>query len=238
MGIQTNIKLRGTVENVIYYQWNGIHCMRTVPQKVRQTKATKKAATDFGVAVKSSALVRAAFQQLMPKTPAERSVIYTTDNAFRKWLQTNPLSNSEEVNGIPFFDGLSFNEETNFRNIFRPGITISRGEGGGLLIRWPEFNPVTFLRAPTGTVKTIIQYIAATVDMTGKEEPRSNAIQIAIPYINEELEGQEFPLKEVTAAKSVALVGMSARYFKDDLQTKPVNMLRWKPAGIIKGFFN
>src|SRR5665213_3254549 len=76
MGKQTNIKLRGTVENIIYYQWKGIHCIRTVPARVRQTKATKKAATDFGMAVKSSAVARSMFSKLMPQQPAGRSVIY------------------------------------------------------------------------------------------------------------------------------------------------------------------
>ncbi len=70
MGKQTNIKLRGTVENTIYYQWRDIHCIRTVPARVRQTKATKKAATNFGIAVKSSAVVRSMFSKLMPQQPA------------------------------------------------------------------------------------------------------------------------------------------------------------------------
>src|SRR5665213_1153418 len=109
MGKQTNIKLRGTVENIIYYQWKGIHCIRTVPARVRQTKATKKAATDFGMAVKSSAVARSMFSKLMPQQPAGRSVIYKVDGAFRQWLQGNPLKDPAPVNEIPFFDGISFN---------------------------------------------------------------------------------------------------------------------------------
>jgi len=51
MGKQKNIRLRCTVENIIYYQWKDIDCMRMVPPKVRQTDSTKKEASNFGVAV-------------------------------------------------------------------------------------------------------------------------------------------------------------------------------------------
>jgi hypothetical protein len=238
MGKQGDIKLRGTMENIIYYQWKGIHCMRTVPEKVRQTKPTKKAASDFGLAVKSAAVVRAALRPLMPQVPADRSIIYSTDNAFRKWLQTNPLNDDNEADGILFFDWVSFNEEVNFKTIVQPKITIARGSEGSLLINWPECNPVNFLRAPNLTVQAVVRYVAVTIGMTGKNEPHCSEAQLAIPYIDQVLPATEILLENVTATKCLALLGMSVSYYKDELQCKPVNMMRWKPAGIVTGFYN
>ena len=102
MGKQTNIKLRGTVENIIYYQWKGIHCMRTVPEKVRQTSNTKKAASVFGMAVRSAATMRAMLRPVLPD-PASRPMMYDLDGAFREWLHTEPLKSSEPADRLPSF---------------------------------------------------------------------------------------------------------------------------------------
>src|SRR6185312_3286516 len=128
MGKQTNIRLRGTVENIIYYQWKGIHCIRTVPARVRQTTNTKKEASNFGSAVKTSAAARALFREILQRLPPSRPLIYKMDGALRKWLQTAPLDERDPVNDIPFFDGLSFNEAVDFRRVMAVPVTISRGD--------------------------------------------------------------------------------------------------------------
>ncbi|KAA9036375.1 hypothetical protein FW778_19290 [Ginsengibacter hankyongi] len=237
MGIQTNIKLRGTVENIIYYQWKGIHCIRTVPAKVRQTKPTKKAAKDFGLAVKSSAVVRYLLRPLMPKD-GDRSVIYKVDGAFRKWLKENPLDNTEPADGIPDFEGLAFNDDCDLQKIVQFQITFSRGASGEVLLQWPACNPVSAIKAPTGTCQLVVQCIAATVDVKAPGRQQSTAINFTIPYRDEMMPGREIVFANATSPQCLALVGMSIRYYKDELQSKPINIMRWKPAGIAASFFN
>jgi hypothetical protein len=237
MGIQTNIKLRGTVENTIYYQWRDIHCMRAVPAKVRQTKPTKKAAKDFGIAVKSSAVVRSLLRPLMPE-PADRSIIYKTDDAFRKWLKENPPGNTEPVNEITYFNGLSFNDNSSIQKILQVKVTIGRGMEGSLLLQWPAFNPVTAIKAPAGTSQVVVQYIAATLNMKQPGQPQCAAANFIIPYADEVLPAKEILFENITGARNLVLVGMAIRYYKDDRQNKPINIMRWKPAGVVGSFYN
>lgn len=238
MGKQTNIKLRGTVANIIFYQWKGIHCIRTVPARVRQTRPTKKAASDFGRAVRSSATVRAAFRQLMPTIPADRSVIYKTDGAFRKWLQGNPLDSAEKVNGIGFFDELSFNDHTRIKRVLNFAISANRGSDGDVLIQWPAFNPLKDIKAPTGTTLVVVNYVMVTINMNSLIQQTPVEETLTIPYTDDKITEKEILFPNATGEKCLALLGMSIRYYRHGLNGLPVNIMRWKPAGVAASFYN
>ncbi len=55
------IPFKGRLGNVISYVRNGKHCLRTVPESVRQTANTRRAAKWFGAASRKGALIRNAF---------------------------------------------------------------------------------------------------------------------------------------------------------------------------------
>ncbi len=52
------IPFTGRLGNIIAYKRNGKHCLRTVPEKVRQTANTRRAAKRFGAASRKGALIR------------------------------------------------------------------------------------------------------------------------------------------------------------------------------------
>ncbi|TWV98685.1 hypothetical protein [Chitinophaga pinensis] len=61
MAIQTSIiPFTGRLGNLIGYRRNGVYYLRSMPQKVRQTMATCRAAKRFGIASKRGALLRKA----------------------------------------------------------------------------------------------------------------------------------------------------------------------------------
>ena len=61
MAKQTGIyKFTGRIDNVIGYRRNGVYCVRTMPETVRQTAATRRAARSFGVASRKGKLIRRA----------------------------------------------------------------------------------------------------------------------------------------------------------------------------------
>jgi len=53
-------KFTGKLDNVIGYRRNGVYCVRAMPEKVRQSAATKRAAQRFGVASRKGKLIRRA----------------------------------------------------------------------------------------------------------------------------------------------------------------------------------
>jgi hypothetical protein len=124
MGKQGNIKLRGSADNVIYYQWNGIHCMRTVPKRVRRSDSTKIAAVKFGLAVKTAAALRSLLKPVLPD-PTNNGVRYELDGAFRKWLHTDPLEKAGQQTNIPYFENFSFNNASTQGKLFRI-VNVSR----------------------------------------------------------------------------------------------------------------
>ncbi|MBW8682928.1 hypothetical protein [Chitinophaga rhizophila] len=62
MARQTSIlTFSGRLTNMIGYYRNGKHFLRSIPETVRQTTATRRAAQRFGIASKRGALIRKAF---------------------------------------------------------------------------------------------------------------------------------------------------------------------------------
>ncbi|HEY0612720.1 MAG TPA: hypothetical protein VGD35_23750 [Chitinophaga sp.] len=63
MALQVGIcKFTGRLDNVIGYRRNGKYFLRSMPDKVRQTAATKRAARHFGMASRKGKLIRKAFR--------------------------------------------------------------------------------------------------------------------------------------------------------------------------------
>jgi hypothetical protein len=62
MALQVGIhKFTGRLDNVIGYSRNGKYFLRSMPDKVKQTAATKRAARRFGIASRKGKLIRTAF---------------------------------------------------------------------------------------------------------------------------------------------------------------------------------
>ena len=181
--------------------------------------------------------MRSMLKPLFPDA-ADRSNIYKMDGALRQWLAEKPLENPAPVDGIPFFNELSFNDAVDLRNVMGIKIGISRRDAVNVVLQWPEFNPLAHIKAPSGTARVVIQYIVATVDMAREGTHHYSATEITIPYNDETVPEQEILFENVTGANCFTLAGMAIRYYKDTIQNNPVNIKRWKPAGIAGSFYN
>lgn len=236
MGKQTNIKLRGRVENLIFYQWKGIHCIRTVPARVRQTENTKKIASQFGLAVKSAAKVRLLVKPLLPG-PADRAVIYALDGAFRKWLHTNPLNDTAPADVMPAFETFSFNKEARPGKLFRL-VNVTRAGGHDISICLPAFNPARDVTAPAGTRHLGVEFMAVIIPFNGSKQADCAGANIAIPYTDVPVPAQQIQLADITSVESLVLIIMTMKYYKDESNMTPINQVRWKPAVIVNSFYN
>lgn len=234
MGKQGDIKLRGTVGNVIYYQWRDIHCIRTVPARVRQTDNTKLAATKFGLAVKSAAAMRSRLKPMLPD-PANNAIRYELDGAFRKWLHTDPLEKAEPETMIPFFKHFSFNKAATLGKLFRM-VNVSRVNEHGLLLQLPAFNPVRDVFAPKETNSLQLQFTAAALSFDSQVPNKCVSTDWRIPYEDKILPLHEIILPGLTAPQSLALMVMGIRYYRGNQIM--IDQIRWKPVGIVGSFYN
>lgn len=162
MGIQNNIKLRGTVENLIFYQWKDIHCIRTRPAKVKQAPVAIKNAGIFGMAASRSAVLRALLKPLMPE-PGNRKIIHRTDAAFREWLRAEPLNDDAPVDQVDAFQQLSFNEKRELSEFLRVPISVIRNTDNQFELYIAEFDAVRDIKAPRYTSEIFLQIMIASL---------------------------------------------------------------------------
>jgi len=234
MGKQGDIKLRGRVENTIYYQWNGIHCMRTVPARVRQSESTKVAATKFGLAVKSAAALRSLLKPVLPD-PANNALRYELDGAFRKWLYTDPLEKTAQETEIPFFKNFRFNKSATPGKLFRI-VNVSRTNENDLLIQLPAFNPLRDVTAPKGTISLQLTLTAAVLSFKDPVQNKCVSVNWSIPYEDKTVPLSEIILPELTSPQSLVLVVMGTKYYRGN--ETMIDQMRWKPVGIVGSFYN
>ena len=72
MGKQKDQKFVGRIGNVIYYQRNGEFYTRSTPSTMQQTKATKKASSNFGLASQVSRVLRNLLEPAIPFSKDKR----------------------------------------------------------------------------------------------------------------------------------------------------------------------
>ncbi|WP_127132973.1 hypothetical protein [Pseudoflavitalea rhizosphaerae] len=105
MAIQTGqIRFTGRVGDLIGYYRNGVHCLRSRPVKVHQTKATRQAAQQFGIASRKGKLIRQAFAPYLNGRKDSGSV--------------NRLNKTLIQSGLEGLKGFRFNHQTGIETFF------------------------------------------------------------------------------------------------------------------------
>ena len=108
MALQTGLfKFTGQLDNVIGYRRNGKYFLRSAPDKVRQTAATKRAARSFGIASAKGKLLRRALRPYLNMRP---------DGTLINRL--NKLFIQAERTTFPNLQGFHFNKHTGLEKLF------------------------------------------------------------------------------------------------------------------------
>ena len=223
--------------NFILSEWKGISYIRSKPLKMNQTNATIKTADIFGMAANRSKILRILLNQLLPD-PKNRECTKRVDNAFRQWLYTEPLHDQLPVDAIPFFNGLSFNEHSEWQQIFRIEVTTNRLTNGKLQFHFPELNPLQDIKAPNGTKQILIKIAVAAIQMDNPFIQDQYKTQLSIAYVPGTINPQDISIPVETARGRVSVVALAILYFTDDNGQTVVDQLKWKPAAIVGSFYN
>jgi len=78
----------GKLGNVIGYQRNGKYFLRSMPEKVHQTRATRRASERFGIASRKAALIRSAFCDDLDMQ-GDKTYINSLNSALMTYAQYN-----------------------------------------------------------------------------------------------------------------------------------------------------
>src|SRR5688572_17531774 len=112
----------GKVGPVVLYERNGTPCMRSLASRVRQSKATKKAATLFGKAARIGKTLREGLAAILPD-PKNRLVMYPMNQALQQWLKVSDLNSF--ITKLPALNDLQFNTETDIHYRLQVPVSIA-----------------------------------------------------------------------------------------------------------------
>ncbi len=235
MARQSNIKLVQTVDNLIFYQRYSGFYIRTKPEQVNQTTATKTAGHNFGQANRLEKCMRNMLCPIIPNIK-DRNMMRRFANAIYQWLNTNPLQTTIPVNQLPFITGYQYNLQSSFAERWRVPVTVSLTEEKMLQINIPAFKPKEAITTPAGTTQVTCTFIAAACNVNTATATGNCSTPIIIPYSNEIIADQNIPLNLFAAAGCLTVVAAALQYQTNNGNT--VTNLCWMPAGIIDAMYN
>ena len=202
--------------------------MRTVPDRVRQTKATRQSAKVFGRAVELSKGIRSFLSPCLPNYKG-KEVMYTMNAALLSWLrQEKP---EEHIS----FVGLEFNEKSTMTSKLKQQPLVDFSKKGKVIISFPQLKIPEDIVAPSNTTSVRMDIAAVGFMFSELFQPTALAkanVEIAykkglLPVVKKEL---AFNCKP----GSLNIVAMSLHYITSKYSdVKEITDDRWMPAAII-----
>jgi hypothetical protein len=228
MGRQKDMYFSGTVENIIFYQRNGVGFIRTKPAVVKQTKATKKSASVFGQATVMGGSIRQLLEPLLPN-PKDRVMQHQLRNALQQWLHHQ--KDADKVVRIPL-QGLELNNKCNMQQLLKANLTTERTDNQHITLNIPAINPSKQMQAPVGTAIVEWQIMAIGCSLKNNTEPVHCSITHSMTYTNLLLTAAALQLSLAKRQNSLVLVVLAFNYLT--ASKRPVSAaLKWKPAAIV-----
>ena len=195
MALQVGIhKFTGRLDNVIGYRRNGKYFFRSMPDKVRQTAPTKRAARRFGIACRKAKLIRTAFRPHLG-VRHDGTLVNRLNKLF---IQAGP-------DNFPDFQGFHFNRYTGLEKLFTipPIFTVN----GTLHIPAQELEP-------QGTNTHLeVRLIAARIDFRTRHIISSESSS-AIIDLDEDVRFNGLALSVPTEGEGVLMVVLQCRACK------------------------
>lgn len=231
--------VRGTIDNIIFYEFRGTQAMRSKPRKVRQTKATKAKALLFGKAASISAALRRNFSSLIPEDGKAKSM-YLLNTALMQWLGTKESSSTKLLTRLSFIDNLQFNTVTPLGYRLQHPIITDWSKKGVVKLRIPEWKSGGGGVMPVDAVSVKWEFVVTGCDIADPyQKVKFNKAAIEIPYDGKLVPAQEVELPFDLIEGGVHIVVAALKYMVDK---KGRTVLRdeeaWMPVGVVGSCFS
>ncbi|QEC41554.1 hypothetical protein [Pseudobacter ginsenosidimutans] len=193
MAIQTGqIRFTGRIGDLIGYYRNGVHCLRSRPAKVHQTKATRQAAQQFGIASRKGKLIRQAFAPHL--------------NGRKDGGWVNRLNKTLIQSGLEGLKGYRFNQQTGIETFF-PQFTIDHNN----LLQIPA---QVLPALPRKVTHLEVKLIAASINFnTGRVI--STVSQSRFLDLKQSFEGLQF--NAIAPKQGTLILALQVNAFQDNL---------------------
>jgi hypothetical protein len=213
MAKQTGLfKFTGKLDNVIGYRRNGAHFVRSMPETVKQTPATRRAARGFGMASRKGRLIRRAVTPYLGRPDG------TVVNRLNKALVQLPNG------GLQGIEGFSFNRHTRLDKLL-PLLPVLMPDGRVKI-------PAQELPLVPRATHLEISVIAARINFA---ERRIADVQTVTEIISlkEDFKGLELELPAIAGKGTLILTVQLQACCSTNGQVQPLHDRRYMAADII-----
>jgi hypothetical protein len=233
MAKQDKIFLSGQVGPVIFYEYRGIPCARSQATKVRQTRATKNSAKQFGKAVHIAKMLRAGLGSLLPDAK-DIDMRYRFNNALLQWLRNDMPANGSADTDLPFIDSFEFNKESELSGRLKLPLSIDWTKPGTILLTIPRLDPAQVITAPAYTQTVHWQITVTGFSMSKDEVTESYSVKMDMDYNKGFIATKQLSLPFVLKPGDITIVALALKFSAEKKGTvQVITDKRWLPAGIV-----
>jgi hypothetical protein len=230
MASKKQIEFTGRISNIILYRWRDKNCMRTMPVTVRQTDATKRAATNFGRACSVSRILRKSLSPLLPDQK-ESVMRIGLNTALLKWLRIyDPVIPATD---LPFIRLFSFSKPGWITSL-KKYVSVNWETAGKVIINILGFTLPTDLAAPKNTKSVLFQLALTGCKIDTAEGIPYQSRKIDFSYIDSTIPGSSIEFDMYNEPGVLYMVVLSIRYkilmenemvFCEDEKWMPVSVM-------------
>jgi len=236
MPSQLNVQLTGRIGNLIFYKQGDKYRIRTAPDKVKQTKATKKRAGEFGKASRMGASLR---QQLLPVIPfpADNKMQTRLVSVLFQWLRSgyDPVLHCDDV---PLVNNFQFTEGYSITERWTIPLLVTIAEPGLLELKIPAFVPAKAISAPAGTVSVKCNIAVAGCNVETGIATGGISTSIVYEYNETEVAERIVPLPVNTTAGSLVVTAISLEYnFIKNGHLEKTKNKAFMPSGVVSAMY-
>jgi hypothetical protein len=185
----------GKLGNQIGYKRGNKYFVRTAPTKVNRSRATKKAALDFGLASKTGKLIRRALLDKLD-IPFDGTVTNRLNKALAPVIKMD--------NPTTVLEGFNFNTHTPLENLLKESLQLKRNPDGSFLLKIPaqRFSKAKY------TTHIEIKAIAVSINVA-KQQHEAIGTEVCIIDLKKPFTGLELALP--AAGKGTTMIVLQVR---------------------------
>jgi hypothetical protein len=223
----------GRIGTAIHYRMGNKYYIRAMPEKFKQTRATKERAAEFGLSSKIGTSIRKILSPIVPYAPDAKTRGRLV-GVVAEWLRKH-----KRKPGVPFdivnLSRFQFDvKQSSVINRWKVNIEIINPSPGLMKIKIPAFVPTQLIQTPAHTTNVVCQIGIGSVSLKDGHLQKKSKIILNFDYNDILVEEQIIVVDLPTPQESMIVTGASLNYGKlidEELQnnTKKAFM----PAGII-----
>jgi hypothetical protein len=233
--------IAGLIGNAVFYGSGGQQLIRLRPARVKQTKATKAKAKEFGRISRCSRLMREELVLLGKFN--QRDMMYRMNAALVAWIKDSRGEQSLMSRNIRSLAGFELNPESPLKRNCSLQPVVNFDQPGKVVIGLPAFKPAEDILAPRGTCKIRVTIIAVRSNLDEKKDRSPQPIEfrsatIELDYNKESIAEQETEIPFDTIPSDIVLVAMRLTYFTgSEKYSTEVYDKKWMPAAVVGAFY-